>query len=160
MSRRSVATLLAAAMPVALGLTLAAPQAAFAGETVGLTTDGKTPDTAGHVKTQVTVAFPSRRAYDVKGWVSDQCPGDGFGAYVYIERVISGPDGGHFLDRRRVGADANGCGNGRVRFDPGPRKYSTKLTQIRIMLCEWDGDGNSGSYSNCTWKYVSNWRTS
>ena len=155
MSRRR-RTLIAAAMPLALALPLAAAPPAVAGETVTLSTYNKTPHTAGYAKTQLKVRFPSKKAYDVQGWVSDMCPGDGWGAYVYVERTASGPAGSTYSDRRRVGQDANGCGNGRSRFDPGPVKYETKLTGIRIQLCEWDGSEGGGA--SCTWRSISNWR--
>ncbi len=148
--------LLAGAVPIALAMSFAAPQAAFAREAVRLTTDGKTTHTAGHAVAKVVVSFPSRRAYDVRGWVSDRCPGDGYGAYVYVERAESGPAGGMYSDRRRVGTDANGCGNGRSHFDPGPVKYSSRLGAVRIHLCEWDA--SEGGAASCTWKSVSNWR--
>lgn len=54
-------------VPIALAMSFAAPQAAFAGEAVWLTTDGKMSHTAGHADAKVVVSFPSRRTTSEAG---------------------------------------------------------------------------------------------
>jgi hypothetical protein len=53
--------------------------------------------------------------------------------------------------------DSNGCGNGKVYFDPPPhRSVGAPVPGITLRLCEWDADGGTRLY--CTSHYFDNWR--
>jgi hypothetical protein len=143
--------LLAAAAVAAAALAFT-PAAALAGETHYFNTDGgPVPDwSKGFVRAAVTVEFPSKKSYDVSGWVEDVCPKDGAGGYVTIEAS---------MDTYKY-KDTNGCGNGKVAFDPAPVKKTYEVQTIRATVCEIDGDGASGTHGAyyCQDYSFKNWR--
>ena len=134
---------------------------AAAGETQSWTNKDVLPATPGYAATSVTVSFPSKRAVDIKGWVEDRCDADGYGAYVYAYRTAPSPDGGSRYRVFGTYKDVNGCGNGRIHFDPGPYRTPTKASKVyglEVHLCEMDADAAQPTYTRCKVKYFDNWR--
>jgi hypothetical protein len=119
--------------------------------------------TKGYAKGSLTIDFLSRRAFDVKGYVEDKCPKDGYGAYLHVTHTSVNRYGyGAFKDWTTF-KDSNGCGNGAKPFDPGPVVVpkGSKLTSVRFELCyeDKDGDGTGAVVLNaCVPQTFENWR--
>jgi hypothetical protein len=128
--------MLASAMG-ALTATLLVVSPAHAGETQRNNTSWE-GSTAGYAAAQGTVGFPSRRSFDLRGWVKDVCggdpDGDGRGAYATVHWTLRGDRHG----AQRLGKDTNGCGNGRTSFDPPMKKFARIVRQVTIIVCEKD----------------------
>lgn len=115
---------------------LLSPAAAQAGETHFWSTRGMGDSVidgtvrGGYVRASVNVTF-KKRSYDVKGLLEDVCEGgagDGRGAYLST----------NFPSFRAVAKDADGCGNGRVSFDPAPVVSKNPIRSVNFVLCEKD----------------------
>jgi len=140
---------------VAMSMLALSPAAALAGESHYYNTaGGPTPDGSdGYIRAKVTVNFPSKKAYDVKGWVEDMCPGDGKGGYVTARMGTTTE-----TSIWSLGKDTNGCGNGKVRFDPAPYRNGTILSGIRVEVCERDTNGDGDGPPYCESHWFDNWR--
>lgn len=116
---------------------LIAPAAAQAGETHFISTSGKGDAVVngqvvgGYARANITVDF-KKRSYDVKGILEDVCStdgkGDGRGAYV----------GANFALSPLIAKDSNGCGNGRVNFDPPATVSKNLVYGVTLYVCERD----------------------
>lgn len=139
MTRRHRAgrTILAAA--TVLG---AASAMATAGET--RTWDDSRYTAKGYAKGSITIDFLTKRAFDVKGYVQDVCPRDGFGAYMDVSYVEITRTGYSYRKAWTTFSDTNGCGKRTVPFDPGPvvAPKGSKIASVRAELYYRDADGD------------------
>lgn len=146
-----------AAVGVLLGLTTTA----LAGET--RTWDDERYTSDGYAKGSVTITFLNKRAFDIHGYVEDKCPKDGYGAYMKTWYTVVGKTGYGTNRTWTTFGDANGCGNGKASFDPGPLVVpkGSKITEVRFELCYQDKDGNGTGavvLDACVPQEFENWR--
>ena len=146
----------AGAVALATVAVLLVPATAQASETKRVNTRYDI-ETVGYALTAATVRFPSRKAFDVQGWVKDVCGGDpsGDGRGAYVSMVFT-PRGGE-QHRTRIGKDVNGCSNGKRHYNPAPKKFDRRISSVTIVVCEADADDPDES-SPCAFKQFDNWR--
>lgn len=142
-------------------LALIVSTTALAGET--RTWDDARYTAKGYAKASVIVDFPSKRAFDVQGYVEDRCPKDGFGAYLKTTYAVTSATGYSSPRTGTTFKDSNGCGNGTSPFDPGPLVVPKgyRLNWVNFQLCYEDknGDGSGAVVLNaCVSQRFDNWR--
>jgi len=151
---RILATVVGASLAV-VGTLLVAPTA-HASESKRVSTAYDLSVPAGYALTRATVRFPSRRAFDLHGWVKDVCDGaDGDGKGAYVRVVATRPDDSQY--KREVGKDANGCGNGKRLYNPAPKKFDFRLRAVTVIICERDQDRPRRN-AYCNLETFDNWR--
>ncbi len=134
---------------IAAGVLLAAAPAAHA--EVNRSFDFRTPVFVndGRAHTWGLASFKSARRVVLTGRLNDECPGDGFGAYLEVVAYLEG-DG----SLRYTAKDTGGCKDkDGIAYSFDIRSSSRKITSLSLKLYECDTDGVCGGYGNE--KYVS-----
>lgn len=131
-----------------LGLlvSLAGPASAAQGFTIETAAGAAPADGSARVVGEVT--FPTRSKFRVSGRINDQCPGDGYGAYLYVIGAYSNGDSISSTPRL-VATDTHGCTASSVGYafdEPFTPNANRTVAWVRLSLYEYNSD--NGAYGN------------
>ena len=132
---------------IAAGLLLVAAPAAHA--EANRSFDFRTPDfvNEGTAHTWGLASFKSKRRVVLTGRLNDECPKDGYGAYLDIWVYLSGGgmEGNSRLYRAK---DVGGCKDkDGIKYEFNLR-FDEQITSLGLVLNECDGGPCSGGYGN------------
>ena len=129
---------------IAAGVLAAAAPAADA--EVNRSFDFRTPVfvNEGRAHTWGLASFKSARRVVLTGRLNDECPGDGFGAYLDVTAYQEGSG----LDLRYTAKDVGGCKDKDGIAYSFDIRSAHKITSLSLRLYECDTDGLCGGYGN------------
>jgi hypothetical protein len=99
----------------------------------------------GRAHTWGLASFKSARRVVLTGRLNDECPADGYGAYLDVTAYQEG--GG--LNLRYTAKDIGGCKDkDGIAYSFDIRSSTRKITSLSLKLYECDTDGVCGGYGN------------
>jgi hypothetical protein len=128
---------------IAAGVLTAAPAAHAE---VNRSFDFRTPVfvNEGRAHTWGLASFKSARRVVLTGRLNDECPGDGFGAYLNVTAYQLGGGSLQYLAK-----DIGGCKDkDGIAYSFDIRSSPREITSLRLKLYECDTDGICGGYGN------------
>ncbi|MCX6395232.1 MAG: hypothetical protein NTV23_01955 [Propionibacteriales bacterium] len=107
---------------------------------------------AGQARAAIKITWNSATSVVISGSVTDVCPADGAGAYLWLRGKTSATTN-NAIGPQLLAKDTNGCGNGSLTFSVTVPNGGYKVQTVHLTLEEKDGSGvcdNSGCITKVT----------